>query len=262
MKINPIAEEVKERFDGIAAMVTGFVNNPDSPINGLIVSGDAGTGKTFTVSKALIDSGHAQHTEYIKGGKITAASLYVKMYLNRNNHRIMVIDDCDLIHRSDRRDIITTLLGAVEIGHTRTVAWELAQKNSMMVEYKVPYSFTFNGKLIWITNDTKQTMQKPLRQWYDAILSRFNFAECSFTPEQKYMYTMYLVEHIDMLGKNCEAYKPGYSPEIIDKTVEYMSKNYRNLVEITPRQAVKIAEIFRIYPDPKMHGPMLRQLWR
>ena len=53
MVINPIAKEVQDIFDGIYAQTTSFVQNPNSAINGMIVSGDAGTGKTYTVKKAL-----------------------------------------------------------------------------------------------------------------------------------------------------------------------------------------------------------------
>ena len=64
-RMNPIAQEVQDIFNGIYAQVKSFVNNPDSAINGMIVSGDAGTGKTYKVKKALRDTGHQKNTEYI-----------------------------------------------------------------------------------------------------------------------------------------------------------------------------------------------------
>ena len=114
-RINPIAKEVQDTFDGIYAQTTSFVQNPNSAINGMIVSGDAGTGKTFTVKKALKDTGHTKNAEYIKGGKITAASLYVKLFLNKAKHRIVILDDCDLIHHHEKNQIIPMLLGAAEL---------------------------------------------------------------------------------------------------------------------------------------------------
>ena len=74
VRINPIAKEVQDTFDGIYAQTVNFVQNPNSAINGLIISGDAGTGKTYTTKKALIDTNHQKNVEYIKGGKITAAT--------------------------------------------------------------------------------------------------------------------------------------------------------------------------------------------
>lgn len=262
MKINPIAREVKETFDSVYAQVTSFVMNPNSAINGLIVSGDAGTGKTYTVKSALKATGHESNTEYIKGGKMTAASLYVKLYLNRMPHRIVVIDDCDVIHHSDKKQIIPMLLGAAELGSNREVSWETAKQNALMKEYNVPFNYKFDGNIIWITNDTKDSMAKALKQWNRAIMSRFNFAECNFTDEQKFMYTLHLLQNEDMLGSNCKDFAGGYPTEIIAETIDYLCEHYRDLVEVTPRQAIKIADILHHNSDPKLRNSMLRQIWK
>lgn len=262
MRINPIAKEVSETFDGVYAMVSNFANNPQSAINGLIVSGDAGVGKTHTVKKALKDAGVQQNVEYIKGGKITAASLYVKLYLNRAKHRIIVLDDCDIIHHQDKRQIIPMLLGATELGQKGEISWEVAKRNALMEEYDVPTRYDFEGSIIWITNDTVDDIAKAAKQWKQAIFSRFNTAKCYFTDEQKFMYTMYLVDQLDMLGKNCQEFPGGYGEETIEEAANYMSDNYRNLVEVTPRQAIKIADIIHHNEDATIQKLQLSQLWK
>lgn len=261
-RINPIAKEVQDTFDGIYAQTTSFVQNPNSAINGMIVSGDAGTGKTYTVKKALRDTGYGANVEYIKGGKITAAALYVKLWLNRASHRIIVLDDCDLIHHNEKNMIVPMLLGAVELGKNRSVSWETVRKNPLMEEFNVPHEFKFEGNIIWITNDRKTDIAKAIKQWKQAIFSRFNFAECNFTDEQKFMYTMHLIENMDMLGVNCEEYEGGYPEDIIDQAADYMSTNYRNLVEVTPRQAIKIADIMHHNSSAGLRKTMLQQLWK
>ena len=262
VRINPIAKEVQDTFDGIYAQVTTFVQNPNSAINGMIVSGDAGTGKTYTVKKALIDTKHQANVEYIKGSKITAAALYVKLYLNRGKHRIIVLDDCDLIHHQEKNLIVPMLLGAAELGHNRDIGWETTKKNPLMEEFNVPHQFRFEGSIIWITNDRKEQIGKAIKQWKNAIMSRFNFAECNFTDEQKFMYTMHLVENMAMLGKNCQEYTGGYPKDIIEEASDYMSANYRQLVEVTPRIAIRIADMMHHNPDDKIRQSMLRQLWK
>jgi len=262
MRINPIAREVQDTFDGIYAQTISFVQNPNSAINGMIVSGDAGTGKTYTVKKALRDTGHQKNTEYIKGSKITAAALYVKLYLNSASHRIIVMDDCDLIHHQEKNLIVPMLLGAAELGNNREVGWETTKKNPLMEEFNVPHNFKFEGRIIWITNDRKEQIGKAVKQWKNAIFSRFNFAECCFTDEQKFMYTMHLVDNMDMLGKNCEEHAGGYPEEIIEEAAEYMSDNYRSLVEVTPRIAIRIADTLNYQTDSNLRKQMLRQLWK
>jgi len=262
MRINPLAKAVLETFDAIYAQTTNFVLHPESAINGLIVSGDAGTGKTYTVKKALIDNHHQVNVEMIKGGKMTAASLYVKLFLNRDRGRIIVIDDCDIIHHAEKRQIIPMLLGAVELGQGGEVSWETAKPNALMQEYNVPHNFTFQGSLIWITNDRKQDLAKSVKQWKSALLSRFNFAECNFTTEQKFMYTLHLIENEDMLGKKCQVYPGGYPPEIIEQCLDYLTQHYLSLVEVTPRQACKVADILHHNKDQTLRRSMLQQLWK
>jgi len=262
IRINPIAKEVQDTFDGIYAQTTSFVQNPNSAINGMIVSGDAGTGKTRTVKKALRDTNHQSNVEYIKGSKITAAALYVKLYLNRGSHRIIVLDDCDLIHHQEKNQIVPMLLGAVDLGQKRDVGWETTKKNALMEEHNVPHQFQYEGSVIWITNDRREQIEKACKQWKQAIMSRFNFAPCYFTDEQKFMYTMHLVENEDMLGKNCEEFPGGYPKTIIEETGDYMSANYRHLVEVTPRQAIKIADIMHHNHDAQLRKIMLQQLWK
>jgi hypothetical protein len=41
-----------------------------------------------------------------------------------------------------------------------------------------------------------------------------------------------------------------------------MSENYRSLVEVTPRQAIKIADILHHNKDVKLRKTMLQQLWK
>ena len=266
-KLNPIANEVKQVFDGVYAQTQSFAKNKTSAINGLIVSGDAGTGKTHTVEKALKDLNVIKNVEYLKGGKVTAASLYVKLFLNRASHRILVLDDVDIVHHSEKNSVIPMLLGACDLGQTRKVTWETTKKNAMMEQYNVDHSFEFNGTLIWITNDTVQSIEKACKQWKHALFSRFNVSQCYFTDEQKLMYTLYLCEDVDMLGKTCSDHvmtngNAGYPKTVIKQTLDYMNEHYRRLVEITPRIALRIADTIHYEKDANLQKSILQQMWR
>lgn len=266
-RINPIAREVQDTFDGVYAQVKSFATNKSSAINGLLVSGDAGTGKTYTVKKALVDLGVTGNVEYIKGGKVTAASLYVKLFLNSSPHRIIVLDDVDIIHHAEKNKIIPMILGACDLGHDREVSWETARANALMEEVGAPMNFKFHGTLIWITNDTIDDIAKACKQWKNALLSRFNVARCYFTDEQKYMYTMHLCENVGMLNGKCVDHKqkngkPGYPNKAINETLEYMENNYRQLVEITPRIALRICDTLHYEQDANMRKNLLQQMWK
>lgn len=267
-KVDPIAKKVIETFEGVYNQVVNFASNPESAINGLLVYGDAGVGKSFWVKKALRDTLASDRTEYIKGGTITAASLYVKLALNAAPHRIIVFDDVDIVHHPERNKIIPMILGAADTGRDRMVTWSTARKNDLMEKHDLDFEFMFNGNIIWITNDTKETIKHSAKQWANALDSRFNDAECIFNREQKLQYTKYLIENCNMLSTNCVDHKyeidgekiAGYPQDIIDETYEYLESNYELLGEVTPRVALKIADTMFYNPDPKMRRILLNQL--
>lgn len=268
-KIDPIAKKVVETLEGVYHQTINFANNPESAVNGLLVYGDAGIGKSFWVKKALVDAGAQNRVEYIKGGTITAAALYVKLALNAASHRIIVLDDVDIVHHSERNKIIPMILGAADTGRDRLVTWSTAKKNSLMEEHNIDFEIVFNGNIIWITNDNKDTIKNSAKQWAQAIDSRFNDACCIFNTEQKLQYTKYLIEQCDMLGKNCVDHKyvneqgkkiPGYPKSIVEETVSYLEDHYEFLGEVTPRVALKIADTKYYNPNPKMQRILLNQL--
>ena len=268
-KLNPVIKPVVETFRAVYGRTTVFAKSPNAAINGLLVMGDAGTGKTHWVRKALYDACVQANVEMMKGGTITAASLFVKMYLNRAPHRIMVFDDVDLLGHPERNKIIPMILGACEEGKNRKITWNTAKKNALMEEYDVPFEFEFNGKIVFITNYTWDDIKAKAKQWTQAFGSRFNHAECIFTHEQKYMYTKYLVEEQDMLGANCQVHEyedaqgvkhRGYPDEVVEEALEFVDDNYENFSDITPRVVVKVADTIYYNDDPEMKEIMLDSL--
>ena len=252
MKLNPIIKPVVEAFQTTYYQTHNFATNTGKmAMNGLLVMGDPGTGKSYWVKQALRDAGVQKNVEYLKGGTITAASLYVKLYLNRKAGRIIVLDDVDIIGHPEKNKIVPLILGACEEGKDRLCGWNTARRNSLMEEYDVPMDFLFNGNIIVITNYTHVEIGEKLSQWKGAFKSRFVNVECIFNHEQKYMYTKHLVDNENMLGANCKVhdYKvnnkrlPGYPQDVIDEAMNFIDDNYMNFSEITPRIAVSIADV-------------------
>ena len=58
-----------------------------------------------------------------------------------------------------------------------------------------------------------------------------------------------MIEEIGMLGENCEAKEGGYSQDVIQKTVQYLRDNWKSMDDITPRVAIKIADMIDTYPE-------------
>lgn len=256
--LNPIVEEVLDTFDAIKNTTKNFITNKEAAQKGKLIVGDAGMGKTTACQNGIIECNYTQNVEYVKGSNLTAPSAYVKFYLNRGKERIIVLDDVDIIHKGpkDRSDIIEMIKAATEpTTKERWLGWERANDNTLMKEYNVPRKFKFEGRLIWITNNTMAEIQKATKSDFFPLMSRLNPIQAIFSKEQKLMYTKYLIEDESMLGKNCDGKKGGYSKDIQKKTLEYLNANYRALREITPRVSLLIADT--IYCNPQNWKKML-----
>lgn len=268
-KLNPIIKPVVESFQTAYYQTHNFATNRGSmAMNGLLVMGDAGTGKSHWVKQALRDAGVQKDVEMLKGGTITAASLYVKLYLNRHAGRIIVLDDVDIIGHPEKNKIVPLILGAVQEGKNRECGWNTAKRNSLMEEYDVPMDFFFNGTVIVITNYTTEHIAEKLTQWKNAFKSRFINVECVFNHEQKYSYTKHLVENEEMLGANCRVhdYKVkgqkvrGYPKKVVEEAMDFIDDNYMNFSDITPRVAISIADVIYYNKDPMQKRVMLNNL--
>jgi hypothetical protein len=98
------------------------------------------------------------------------------------------------------------------------------------------------------TNIRVRTKVTPLSERADQV-------EAWLNDQEKLLYTLYLVEEIDMLGKECYAKEDGYSNEVIENTVKYLRDNYRYMYDfndnstVSPRSAIKLADTITNFPN-------------
>lgn len=251
-KTNPVVKEVLEKFDSIYKITKVFVSDNGSAMNGLLISGDAGTGKTYWVKDRGLEDVDPDNVVYIKGSSITAPTIFVKLFLARRPGSILVLDDVDIIHKttSERNTILDLFKGATEMTKgERWLSWERAGANALMNELGVPRTFDFQGSVIWITNDTIEQIAHRTKGHWNAISSRFNQQRIYLSEQEKLLYTLYLIQEQDMLGVNCMAKEGGYSKEIVEATSDFIYDNYRDISDITPRTAIKIADLMESYPE-------------
>lgn len=251
-RVNPIVQNVIERYNTVEIMTSMFVTNENAVGRGLLVSGNAGMGKTHFVQLAFAKTGTESRVQYVKGSSMSAASLYVMLYMNKEKGDVLVLDDVDIIHKgaSEVATILDMLKGATEpTSGARNIGWMRAAPNPLMIANNVPSEFDFQGAVIWITNDAIEDMRKKTKGHWSAISSRFTQIEAWFEDHEKIAYTMHLIQEMDILGKNCTVKEGGFPNDVVEDTLDYLNMNYRNLKDITPRMAIKIADIREMYPD-------------
>jgi hypothetical protein len=248
---NPIVQEVIDKFDTVTKMTSIFTTSKGA-IRGIMILGNAGSGKTHHVKKAFTETNSMDRVDYVKGSSLTAPALYYKLYMNSNPGDILVLDDVDLVHKgkSEKNTILDLLKGATEpTKGERILSWLRAGTNSLFRENDVPEEFDFQGSVVWITNETQESLAKACGPHWNAISSRFNQVPVWLDEKEQLMYTIYLIEEVGMLGQNCYAKEGGYSKEVAQLTSQYLRDNWKSLDDITPRVAIKIADTIETYPE-------------
>ena len=135
--------------------------------NSLMISGRAGTGKTFSVEKALKDEGLVIDDDFIiVSGAVSVIMMFKKMFQYRT--KVLVFDDCDAVFRDENgRNILKAALDTKKV---RRISY--LKKSGLVFDPKdfemdpegefnmiengmVPAYFDFAGRVIFISNLAK-----------------------------------------------------------------------------------------------------------
>ena len=156
-KVKFLDETLQDIYDIARKVAAGAFNS-------LMISGRAGTGKTFSVEKALKDEGLIIDDDYIMvSGAVSTIMMFKKMFQYRN--KVLVFDDCDAVFRDEHgRNILKAALDTKKV---RRIAY--LKKSGLVFDPKdfemdpegefnmiengmVPAYFDFAGRVIFISN--------------------------------------------------------------------------------------------------------------
>jgi hypothetical protein len=227
---------INERFD----FLTDFVNMvSDRTSASLLVTGEGGLGKTFTVNKSLKMAGlqnsadlvgfgsddvllpsQSQKVYTIVKGYSTAKGLYRTLYENRN--RIVVFDDVDSILRDPVA--LNLLKGALDSYDRRFISWNAESFG----DDDLPRSFEFKGGVIFISN-------LPIFKIDQAIRSRAICVDLSMTTEQKIERMGHILESEDFM--------PDYELTVKKSALAFLSKMQDEAKEISLRTLIAVTKV-------------------
>ena len=153
----------------------------------LVITGSAGTGKTFLVKDTLTKMGLKERNEFVHfKGRATAAGLFVTLYDNCD--KIIVLDDCDSVFKDP--DAVNMLKAALDSYDTRNISYITSKPLKDQFGTHLPRSFEFTGKIIFISNLDQSTLD-------EAIRSRSFVSDISMTTEQMFMRIEGLMEKME-----------------------------------------------------------------
>ena len=149
---------VNERFEFLEEL-TEMVK--DGKSNSLLVLGEGGIGKTYTVleklktKNTLINFFNSKEESFhICKGHSTSRGLYNTLY--DHNNKLIVFDDCDSVLEDKIAQNI--LKSALDSYDKRTISW--SKKMPKGDDY--PQEFEFTGSIIFISNKRKSQIHQPL----------------------------------------------------------------------------------------------------
>jgi hypothetical protein len=236
--------EIAERFEILTEMTKAAVGGE---IRAMIVSGPPGVGKSYGVEReiekaTLFDqlAGKRLRAEVVKGSA-TPIGLYQTLYKYSDPNCVVVFDDCDSILLDDVS--LNLLKGALDSGKKRKISW-LSESSALRRE-GIPDSFNFDGSVIFITNLKFDGMKsQKLRDHLDALQSRCHYLDLTLdTMRDK-------VLRIKQIAKTGELFADMDISDIgQDMIIEFMDKNKNKLREMSLRMAIKIAQLYKSFPN-------------
>lgn len=165
----------KTIFKDLENLTKMVASKAESSPRAMLVTGSGGTGKTHTVTETLKEEGYTEGKDYDKvTGTASARGMYEKLFLNHDG--FVLFDDCDGIFAD--KDAVNILKGALDTSKVRKISWLSAAnfdtKGMSMEEIisaynaqerikRLPNSFEFTGKVIFISNMPPNKLDQALR---------------------------------------------------------------------------------------------------
>lgn len=239
-----LAAELRDTFDILEEMTKAVACNV---VKGLVVSGPAGVGKSYTVEATLVKqlsmlqllrSGEAQY-EIISGG-MSASVLFEKLYEYREEGQVLVFDDCDNILYDE--DSLNVLKAALDSRKTRRISWNT--RSIHLEKREIPNTFEYRGGIIFITNvDFNNVKSARISNHLEAIVSRCHYMSLGMTTtREKIVRIKDVIARNDMLSE----YKFAANEE--QEVLDYITSNATRLREISLRTVLKVADLRKAMP--------------
>ena len=173
---------INDRFSFVEKLVKMVASGTQASA---VITGQGGLGKTYTVMKTLDQAGYKDISDlasFEAGAAVNMSKCYttVKGYstakgmyrtLFENNGGVIVFDDCDAVLKDPVA--LNILKGALDSYGRRIISW-----NADMRDEDLPRSFTFTGKVIFISNMNAENIDQ-------AIRSRSMMIDLSMSSDQK-----------------------------------------------------------------------------
>ena len=225
---------IRERFE----FLTNYVDMlSEKVVPSLIITGDGGLGKTYTVMDTLkkkglyevshIDSESSESEEVtvvgdyaVVKGFSTARGMYNTLFEHKN--RIVIFDDCDSTLKDPTA--LNILKGALDSYGDRWISW----KSERMLGEGTPSVFKFTGQIIFISN-------MKLHHIDQAVRSRSICVDVSMNTSEK-------IERMHQILE-AEEFLPNYAIHTKRQAVDFIDSVKDRANELSIRTLITVTKL-------------------
>lgn len=210
--------DINKRFEFLAQLVRMVISKTSVS---LIVTGEGGLGKSYTVGRQLFLKKLSKLQDYIIiKGYSTARGLYKTMF--ENNGKLIIFDDCDEV--LEDKIAKNLLKGALDSYDVREIHWI-----SQTFDESVPSSFEFTGQVIFISNMSQDKIEQ-------ALLSRSMCIDLTMSSEDKLNRMQWIVD-------NSKDFMSKYKKEWKQESLDLIKANLADVRELSLRSLEKVLKI-------------------
>ena len=229
--------------------------NPDA-VRALIVSGDAGVGKSYNIINPLMqkrDVTPDMNLQIIKGST-SPYGIYTSLY-NARKGGVLIFDDCDAALNDE--ESLNLFKAALDTTENRIISW---RKNASWIyptfeggdqgiddDGRYPDTFEFKGCVIFITNidfHEKADADTKMSPHFKALISRSMYVDLSLkTTREKILWMS------EIFTKHM-APKRGVKEDDAKIVMEFVKTNASRMIDLSLRTMTHVLDVFK--SDPAM----------
>jgi len=239
-----IIKEIKERFAAVTRMAEGVA---EGKFRAMLVSGNPGIGKTFTLEDCFERIASDVSITYQKvTGFVKATGLFRLFFENKEPNNVIMFDDCDSIFADEVA--LNFLKAACDSTRKRWISWRSEKQfadtsGSADVDDlgNIPKEFEFKGHVCFVTNldfDKLIRANNRIAPHLEALVSRAFYLDLNLNSTRElFVRIKDVVTSTDMLVDLSESAK--------ETILQYMEDNVTRIREISLRMVLKLSQIYK-----------------
>jgi SpoVK/Ycf46/Vps4 family AAA+-type ATPase len=232
-----LAEEINYRFVALEEFANATVRGS---LRSLIVSGNAGIGKTYTLEDVLSRAADDSLIRFTSiKGYVKATGLYKLLWEHREENCVLLFDDADSIFQDEVA--LNLLKSALDTTKRRRVAWLSERSFKDEGGDNIPDSFDYKGCIIFVTNLNFDRMSKGnlrLAPHFQALISRSFYMDLNLLSLREMMIRIEQVIHNSTILSNMNLTKAQSEYIFL-----FMKENVTLLREVSLRMVIKLGHL-------------------